>query len=98
MPKIKHEKAELEGKVGGAFGAFGWSGETPERIRLIGPIQPPRTRREPLGVVLAQDVIVPHHLDVRRRRTRFSAVCHRSFLLCPEPVTTNRASPPMIQM
>ncbi len=26
------EKAELEGKVGGAFGAFGWSGEAPERI------------------------------------------------------------------
>jgi flavorubredoxin len=26
------EKAELEGKVGGAFGAFGWSGEVPERI------------------------------------------------------------------
>jgi flavorubredoxin len=25
-------KAELEGKVGGAFGAFGWSGEAPERI------------------------------------------------------------------
>ena len=26
------EKAALEGKVGGAFGAFGWSGEAPERI------------------------------------------------------------------
>lgn len=26
------EKANLEGKVGGAFGAFGWSGEAPERI------------------------------------------------------------------
>lgn len=26
------EKACLEGKVGGAFGAFGWSGEAPERI------------------------------------------------------------------
>jgi len=26
------EKAELAGKVGGAFGAFGWSGEAPERI------------------------------------------------------------------
>ncbi len=25
-------KAELEGKVGGAFGAFGWSGEAPDRI------------------------------------------------------------------
>ncbi|MBI9086165.1 MAG: FprA family A-type flavoprotein [Desulfobacterales bacterium] len=26
------EKAKLEGRVGGAFGAFGWSGEAPERI------------------------------------------------------------------
>ncbi len=26
------EKAELTGKAGGAFGAFGWSGEAPERI------------------------------------------------------------------
>ena len=26
------EKADLEGKVGGAFGAHGWSGEAPERI------------------------------------------------------------------
>jgi flavorubredoxin len=26
------EKADLEGKVGGAFGAFGWSGEAPDRI------------------------------------------------------------------
>ena len=26
------EKAQLEGKVGGAFGAFGWSGEAPDRI------------------------------------------------------------------
>jgi len=26
------EKAGLEEKVGGAFGAFGWSGEAPERI------------------------------------------------------------------
>jgi len=26
------EKAELEGKAGGAFGAFGWSGEAPDRI------------------------------------------------------------------
>ena len=26
------EKAELGGKVGGAFGAFGWSGEAPDRI------------------------------------------------------------------
>lgn len=26
------EKAGLEGKVGGSFGAFGWSGEAPNRI------------------------------------------------------------------
>ena len=26
------ERAELEGKPGGAFGAFGWSGEAPGRI------------------------------------------------------------------
>lgn len=26
------EKAELTGKVGGAFGSFGWSGEAPDRI------------------------------------------------------------------
>jgi flavorubredoxin len=26
------EKAGLEGKSGGAFGAFGWSGEAPDRI------------------------------------------------------------------
>ena len=26
------EKADLEGKIGGAFGAFGWSGEAPDRI------------------------------------------------------------------
>jgi len=26
------EKADLQGKVGGAFGAYGWSGEAPERI------------------------------------------------------------------
>jgi flavorubredoxin len=26
------EKANLAGKIGGAFGAFGWSGEAPDRI------------------------------------------------------------------
>ena len=26
------EKVDLENKVGGAFGAFGWSGEAPDRI------------------------------------------------------------------
>jgi len=29
---FKLEQANLEGKVGGAFGAFGWSGEALERI------------------------------------------------------------------
>jgi flavorubredoxin len=26
------EKANLDGKIGGAFGAYGWSGEAPDRI------------------------------------------------------------------
>jgi flavorubredoxin len=26
------EKVDLQGKVGGSFGAFGWSGEAPGRI------------------------------------------------------------------
>ena len=26
------EKADLEGQIGGSFGAFGWSGEAPDRI------------------------------------------------------------------
>jgi flavorubredoxin len=26
------EKVNLKGKVGGSFGAFGWSGEAPDRI------------------------------------------------------------------
>jgi flavorubredoxin len=26
------EKADLENKIGGSFGAFGWSGEAPDRI------------------------------------------------------------------
>jgi flavorubredoxin len=26
------EKCDLEGRIGGAFGAFGWSGEAPDRI------------------------------------------------------------------
>ena len=29
---FRAEKANLEGKTGGAFGAFGWSGEAPDRI------------------------------------------------------------------
>jgi flavorubredoxin len=37
LPSMKQllfmaEKAGLKGKVGGSFGAFGWSGEAPERI------------------------------------------------------------------
>ncbi len=37
MPAMKQflflaEKAELKGKCGGSFGAFGWSGEAPDRI------------------------------------------------------------------
>jgi len=38
MPVMKQflfvaEKAKLAGKCGGAFGAFGWSGEAPQRIQ-----------------------------------------------------------------
>jgi len=29
------EEANLKGKVGGAFGAYGWSGEAPEKIYVI---------------------------------------------------------------
>jgi flavorubredoxin len=29
---FKLERSNLEGKAGGAFGAFGWSGEAPTRI------------------------------------------------------------------
>ena len=29
------EQANLKGKVGGAFGAYGWSGEAPEKIYAI---------------------------------------------------------------
>ena len=37
LPQMKRilflaEKIKLRGKVGGAFGAFGWSGEAPDRI------------------------------------------------------------------
>ncbi|BBO85985.1 hypothetical protein DSCO28_65510 [Desulfosarcina ovata subsp. sediminis] len=37
LPQMKRllflaEKVNLRGKVGGAFGAFGWSGEAPDRI------------------------------------------------------------------
>jgi len=59
------EKAKLEGKVGAAFGAFGWSGEAPDRIydtmqhifkmRMVG--QPLRLKSSRLqgGVKAAQD-------------------------------------------
>ena len=59
------EKANLEGKVGGAFGAFGWSGEAPGRIfdtmqnvfnmNMVG--QPLRLKSAALGggIKMAQD-------------------------------------------
>ena len=34
MLKLAQE-ANLKGKVGGAFGAYGWSGEAPEKIYAI---------------------------------------------------------------
>jgi flavorubredoxin len=59
------EKANLEGKVGGAFGAFGWSGEAPGRIfDTMENIFKMRMVNEPLrlksaslggGVQMAQD-------------------------------------------
>lgn len=59
------EKVGLEGKAGGAFGAFGWSGEAPDRIydtmkhifkmRMVGG--PLRLKASSLGggVQMAQD-------------------------------------------
>ncbi|WP_306304169.1 hypothetical protein [Desulfosarcina cetonica] len=59
------EKAQLEGTVGGAFGAFGWSGEAPDRIfetmkniykmNMVG--NPLRLKSASLGggVTMAQD-------------------------------------------
>ena len=59
------EKAKLEGQVGAAFGAFGWSGEAPDRIydtmkhifkmKMVG--QPLRLKSSRLqgGVKAAQD-------------------------------------------
>ncbi len=59
------ENADLEGKVGGAFGAFGWSGEAPDRIydtmenifklNMVG--QPLRLKTSALtgGIQMAQD-------------------------------------------
>ncbi len=59
------EKAGLENKVGGAFGAFGWSGEAPDRIydtmknifkmNMVG--EPLRLKTSSLGggIKMAQD-------------------------------------------
>ena len=59
------EKAAIEGKVGAAFGAFGWSGEAPDRIfdtmknifkmRMVG--MPLRLKSASLGggIKMAQD-------------------------------------------
>jgi len=59
------EKANLEGKAGGAFGAFGWSGEAPGRIfDTMAHIFKMNMVREPLrlksadlggGIKMAQD-------------------------------------------
>lgn len=59
------EKANLEGKAGGAFGAFGWSGEAPKRIfDTMTHILKMNMVREPLrlksadlggGIKMAQD-------------------------------------------
>ncbi|MFZ2446212.1 MAG: flavodoxin domain-containing protein [Syntrophobacteraceae bacterium] len=59
------EKANLEGKAGGAFGAFGWSGEAPGRIfDTMTHILKMNMAREPLrlksadlggGIKMAQD-------------------------------------------
>ncbi len=59
------EKADLAGKVGGAFGAFGWSGEAPGRIfDTMTHILKMNMVREPLrlksadlggGIKMAQD-------------------------------------------
>lgn len=59
------ENANLEGKVGGAFGAFGWSGEAPDRIydtmkhvfRMQMVREPLRLKTSSLqgGIQMAQD-------------------------------------------
>jgi flavorubredoxin len=59
------EKAGLEGKIGAAFGAFGWSGEAPSRIYgTMENIFRMRMAKEPLklkssslggGIPMAQD-------------------------------------------
>lgn len=69
------EKAGLQGKVGGAYGAFGWSGEAPERIfdtmknvfgmeMVSGPL---RLKSATLGgVTTAQD----YGREISRKMTR----------------------------
>lgn len=59
------EKAGLESKIGGSFGAFGWSGEAPDRIfgtmenifRMDMVSGPMRLKNSSLGggVQMAQD-------------------------------------------
>jgi flavorubredoxin len=59
------EKANVEGKVGGAFGAYGWSGEAPGRIfETMQNVFNMKMVREPLrlksatlggGIKMAQD-------------------------------------------
>ena len=59
------EKAGLEEKIGGAFGAFGWSGEAPDRIfdtmkniykmnMVSGPLRLKSSSLEG-GIIMAQD-------------------------------------------
>ena len=59
------ENTDLEGKTGGAFGAFGWSGEAPDRIydtmknifKMDMVAQPLRLKTSALGggIQMAQD-------------------------------------------
>jgi len=67
------EKANMEGKVGGSFGAFGWSGEAPGRIfdtmkhvfrmkMAPGPLRL-QSSRMPGGVKTAQD----YGVDIAKR-------------------------------
>jgi flavorubredoxin len=59
------EKAGLEGKIGGAFGAFGWSGEAPDRIydtmknifqmQMVGVALRLKTSSLDGGIKMAQD-------------------------------------------
>jgi len=59
------ENTDLEGKIGGAFGAFGWSGEAPDRIydtmknifKMDMVAQPLRLKTSAMGggIQMAQD-------------------------------------------